>query len=110
RDSAGSPSSCQKAKSDSASAAVIIAQATTPAVLRENERIPIRPLMAAPRPGRSGISQMKRMVLLRIADRGLQIGEIRRRCPDNPHSAILNPHCHDLITFISSMLTVSLLR
>ena len=78
RDSDGSPSSCQNAKSYSASAAVIIVQATTPAVLRENERMPMRPLMAAPAPGSSGISQMY--------------------------------FIYDRITFISSMLTVSLLR
>ena len=40
------------------SAATIIVHATAPATLRENERIPKRPLMAAPMPGNSGMSQM----------------------------------------------------
>ena len=39
-------------------AAAIIVHATAPAVLRENERMPIRPLIAAPMPGSSGSSQM----------------------------------------------------
>ena len=40
------------------SAAVIIVQATRPASLRENIRMPTRPLTAAPTPGNKGMSQM----------------------------------------------------
>src|SRR3954453_17129191 len=61
RASAGSPSNCQNANSDRASAASIIVTATAPAVLRENERMPIRPLIAAPMPGRMGINQIYRI-------------------------------------------------
>src|SRR3954447_2595845 len=63
RASPSRPSSCQKATSDKASAAVIIVTATAPDVRRENERMPTRPLIAAPMPGKSGISQMYRMDL-----------------------------------------------
>src|SRR5262245_20605498 len=58
RASAGRPSSCQNATSDSPSAASIIVVAKAPAVLRENERMPNRPLTAAPNAGSRGISQM----------------------------------------------------
>src|SRR5215468_2296231 len=58
RASPGRPSSCQNDSSDSPRAATIIVQATTPAVLREKYRMPSRPLIAAPIPGNSGISQM----------------------------------------------------
>src|SRR5438132_6434240 len=61
RASAGSPRSCQNANSDSPSAAVIVAHATTPAVLRENARIPITPLISAPAPGKRGINQIYRI-------------------------------------------------
>ena len=58
RDSGGSPSSCQNARTASPSAAAIVRLASAPAVLRENDRIPTRPLTAAPRPGSNGMSQM----------------------------------------------------
>src|SRR6185503_20077672 len=58
RASGASPRSCQNATSDRTSAASIVVHATAPAALRENERIPMRPLMAAPTPGNSGMSQM----------------------------------------------------
>src|SRR6185295_6607689 len=76
RASPGRPSSCQKATSDSASAAVIIVTATAPAVLRENERMPTSPLIAAPMPGSSGINQMYR-IDAHVAPVG-QVGQVGR--------------------------------
>src|SRR5438046_595589 len=61
RDSAGRPSSCQKATSERPSASVIVPTATAPAALRENARTPTTPLIAAPIPGNSGINQMYRI-------------------------------------------------
>src|SRR5579871_937902 len=63
RASAGSPSSCQKATSAIPSAIAIVVHATTPAVRRENERMPTRPLIAAPMPGSRGISGIKRILV-----------------------------------------------
>src|SRR5712691_7532133 len=71
RASAGWPSNRQNPRSDSPSAAVIVAQATSPAVLRENARMPARPLMAAPMRGRSGMSQIYRMLESAIGDRAI---------------------------------------
>src|SRR4026209_2267093 len=58
RASGAKPRSCQKASTDSPRAATIVVQATKPEVLRENARMPTRPLRAAPPPGNRGMSQM----------------------------------------------------
>src|SRR5713101_2334936 len=54
----GRPSNCQTARSATPNAATIAVEATTPAALREKYRTPISPLIAAPMPGNSGMSQM----------------------------------------------------
>src|SRR5688572_11637806 len=56
--SGGRPSICQNAYSDTPSAPVIAAHATNPDVRLLNERMPTSPLIAAPMPGRIGISQI----------------------------------------------------
>src|SRR4029078_12569520 len=63
RPSAGSPSNCQKAMSDNPSAMTMRPLATVPALFLSNDRIPISPLIAAPRPGSNGINQMYFIVL-----------------------------------------------
>ena len=68
RASAGKPSSCQKASTDSPSAATIVAHATNPEVRRENARMPTRPLRAAPTPGNRGMSQMYFILASTIGD------------------------------------------
>src|SRR5262245_17794206 len=97
------------------SAATIIEQATTPAVLRENERMPTRPLMAAPRPGRRGISQMY-FIRCRLTFLLTPGPHPRRELTLTPRLGFPCPRlgvaagAHHLMTFISSMLTVSLFR
>ena len=85
----GSARSCQNAASDNPSATVIVAHASSPEALRENARMPTTPLTSAPSPGSRGISQIYFIFFRRLARAA---------------------GAHDLMRFISSMLTVSLFR
>ena len=59
RASAGSRTSWTNAAIDSASAVAIDPHATAAAAARLNQRMPTRPMSAAPAAGTSGMSQMK---------------------------------------------------
>ena len=101
RSSSGRPSSWKKAFRASRNDSPMVAHATSPAVCLLNERIPTRPLMAAPSPGSSGINQIRSMTPGRRSALRLL----------SPVSCLLRgPRDHHFMIVISSMFTVSLLR